>query len=63
MHVVCTHSEEDSEEDGVGGKEEPKVLELQTLVVSWGHNISKSTRWYATSKPTGSLEGLHKESP
>ena len=42
MHVVPTHSEE----DGEGGKEvnqRTTVQELQTLVVSLGHKVSKST--------------------
>ena len=41
-NVVPTHSEE----DGEGGKEEPKRItdqERQTLVKSWGHKFSKLT--------------------
>ena len=39
VHVVPTQSEEDHE----GGKGEPKDRNSTTLVVSWGHKVSKST--------------------
>ena len=58
VHVVPMHCEE----DGVGGKEEePKVQQLQTLVASWGHKVSKLTKRHHLH--TNRQEVLHEERP
>ena len=61
VHVVPTHSEE----DGEGGKEEPKDHSSRTADFSCvlGSQSLKINHKIITSLPTGSLEGLHKESP